>query len=91
MPQTYAGIGTQMRAALADLGVADYRPHFTPIVRALTALGPLPIRDLARLTSVSDAELPYPLRDLIPALLKAPERRPFYERVVDHLTGTAAR
>lgn len=37
----------------ADLGLADYRPRFSPVVRALVALGPSPIRDLARAISVT--------------------------------------
>jgi DNA-binding MarR family transcriptional regulator len=56
--ETFAGLGTRMRHVLelldgdvggvyADLGVTDYRPRFSPVVRALVALGPLSIRDLA--------------------------------------------
>ncbi len=30
-----------------DLGLADYRPRFSPVVRALVALGPSSIRDIA--------------------------------------------
>jgi DNA-binding MarR family transcriptional regulator len=37
----------------ADLGLADYRPRFSPVVRALVALGPSSIRDLARAISVT--------------------------------------
>ena len=51
-------IGTQLRHVLElldgdvakvylDLGLPEYRPRFSPIVRALVAAGPLPIRDLA--------------------------------------------
>jgi hypothetical protein len=36
-----------------DLGVTDYRPRFSPVVRALVALGPLSIRDLARAVGVT--------------------------------------
>jgi DNA-binding MarR family transcriptional regulator len=35
------------------LGLEGYRPRFTPVVRALTALGPSPIRDLARAVGVT--------------------------------------
>ena len=37
----------------ADLGVPDYRPRFSPVVRALVALGPLSIRDLASAVGVT--------------------------------------
>ena len=60
----FTGLGTQLRhvlelmdadvaSVLADLGLADYRPRFSPVVRALVALGPLPIRELARAISVT--------------------------------------
>jgi DNA-binding MarR family transcriptional regulator len=52
------GLGTRLRHVLelldgdvakflADLGLDDYRPRYSPVVRALLALGPSPIRDLA--------------------------------------------
>jgi DNA-binding MarR family transcriptional regulator len=52
------GPGTRLRHVLevldgdvaqvyADLGLQDYRPRFSPVVRALVALGPSSIRDLA--------------------------------------------
>lgn len=146
---TYSGLGTQLRALLelmdgdvatimADLGEPDYRPRFSPVVRALVDLGPLPIRALAAATGVThsaasqtvaqmkrqdlvslsagsdarerivgltararalvpkleaewaatesavaelDAELPYPLTDLIPAVFAALEQRPFRRRI----------
>ncbi|MEV4415346.1 MarR family transcriptional regulator [Catellatospora sp. NPDC049609] len=37
----------------AELGLDDYRPRFSPVVRALLAEGPLPIRDLARRVGVT--------------------------------------
>ncbi|WP_271217549.1 MarR family winged helix-turn-helix transcriptional regulator [Streptosporangium carneum] len=60
----FKGLGTQLRhllelmdgdvaRACADLGLQDYRPRFSPIVRALVELGPCSIRDLARATSVT--------------------------------------
>jgi DNA-binding MarR family transcriptional regulator len=36
-----------------DLGLDGYRPRFTPVVRALAALGPLSIRDLALAVGVT--------------------------------------
>jgi DNA-binding MarR family transcriptional regulator len=38
---------------LADLGTPGYRPRFSPVVRALVALGPVPIRDLAEAIGVT--------------------------------------
>ncbi len=125
---------------LADLGLPDYRPRFSPIVRALVTLGPLSIRELARAVSVThsaasqtvaemnrrgfvtlvpggdarqrmvhlteramqalpsiqdewdatesaaeqlDAELPFPLSDLVPAIAAALERKPFRQRMTE--------
>ncbi|WP_326599850.1 MarR family winged helix-turn-helix transcriptional regulator [Streptomyces sp. NBC_01803] len=59
-----SGLGTRLRHLLDELeadvatlypavGLDDYRPRFTPVVRALVALGPSPIRDLARAISVT--------------------------------------
>lgn len=36
-----------------DLGMTDYRPRYSPLVRALVAGGPMPIRDLARAVGVT--------------------------------------
>lgn len=36
-----------------ELGLADYRPRYSPVVRALLADGPMPIRDLARAVGVT--------------------------------------
>jgi DNA-binding MarR family transcriptional regulator len=54
-----AAVGTKLRHVLelldgdvakvyVDLGLPEYRPRFSPVVRALLASGPVPIRDLAR-------------------------------------------
>lgn len=40
-------------AVYTDLGLTDYRPRFSPLVRALVADGPLPIRDLATRVGVT--------------------------------------
>ena len=37
----------------ADLGLTGYRPRFSPVVRALVALGPLSIRELAGAVGVT--------------------------------------
>ena len=61
---SFASLGTQLRhileqidgdvaSVLADLGTPGYRPRFSPVVRALVALGPVPIRDLARAIGVT--------------------------------------
>ena len=58
------GLGTRLRHVLelldgdvaqvyADLGLSDYRPRFSPVVRALVMLGPSSIRDLARAIGVT--------------------------------------
>jgi DNA-binding MarR family transcriptional regulator len=58
------GLGTQLRHVLdqmedavakacADIGLDDYRPRFSPIVRALVELGPSSIRDLAKAVAVT--------------------------------------
>ncbi len=125
---------------LADLDMPGYRPRFSAIVRALVALGPVPIRDIARAIAVThsaasqtvaemarrgfvvlkpgedarqrvvhltaktrallpkieaewaatasaaaemDAELPFPLAELVPAIAAALQRRPFRQRIVE--------
>jgi DNA-binding MarR family transcriptional regulator len=145
------GLGTLMRhvleemdgdiaSVLTDLGAAGYRPRFSPVVRALVALGPVPIRDLANAIGVThsaasqtvaqmrtrgfivispgedarqrvvhltekarallptieaewaatvsaaaelDAELPFPLAELVQAIAAALARRPFRQRIVE--------
>jgi len=58
------GLGTRLRhvselldgdvaSLYGDLGLADYRPRFSPLVRALVILGPSPIRDIARAIGVT--------------------------------------
>jgi DNA-binding MarR family transcriptional regulator len=158
------GLGTLLRqvldqmdgdiaGVLADLGLPDYKPKFSVYLRAIAALGPAPIRDLARATGVThsaasqtvaelarhglvelrpgadgrqrivhltdqarailptieaewdatasaadelDAELPFPLRELVPAVADALERRGFRDRILtsawarDHPLFTAA-
>ena len=63
-PGAFTGLGTQLRhvldlmeadvaGVLADLGLPGYRPRFSPVVLALVARGPMPIRELARAISVT--------------------------------------
>jgi DNA-binding MarR family transcriptional regulator len=145
------GLGTRLRHLLelldgdvarvyADMDLDGFRPRFTPVVRALVAQGPLPIRDLAKAVSVThsaasqtvtqmekhglvtlepgadarqrivhltgktrallpkldaewaattaaaekfEAELPYPLSELLTEATRVLERRPFRERIAD--------
>ncbi len=145
------GLGTQLRhvldlmdgdvaTVLTDLGVTGYRPRFSPVVRALVALGPVPIRDLANAISVThsaasqtvaqmrtrglvvlrpgedarqrvvhltakarallprieaewaatasaaaemDAELPFPLAELVPAIAVVLRQRSFRQRITE--------
>jgi DNA-binding MarR family transcriptional regulator len=158
------GLGTQLRhlldlmdadvtSVLADLGLDSYRPRFSTYLRAVAALGPVPIRDLARATGVThsaasqtvaemsrrglvdlrpgadgrqrivhlteqareimpivdaewdatasaaaelDAELPFPLAELVPAIAAALDRRGFRDRILasawarNHPSFTAA-
>lgn len=150
-PGALVGLGTLLRhvldemdgdiaSVLADLGTPGFRPRFSPVVRALVALGPVPITELARAMSVThsaasqtvaqmrargfvliepgedarqrvvhltdkarallpaieaewaatasataemDAELPFPLADLVPAIAAALRRRSFRQRMLD--------
>lgn len=145
------GLGTLLRhllddmdadvaSVLADLGTAGFRPRFSPVVRAIVALGPVPIKDIARALGVThsaasqtvaqmadsgyvelkpgsdarqrvvhltakarkllpaidaewaataaaaaelDAELPFPIAALVPAIAAALERRPFRQRIAE--------
>ncbi|AIG73257.1 Hypothetical protein AJAP_01630 [Amycolatopsis japonica] len=127
-------------AFFEDIGLGDYRPRFTPFVRAIVEHGPLPIRDLAaevgvthsaasqtiaqmarqdlvslrpgtdarqRIVSLTEktlglmptleaewaatsaaaaqleAELPYPLREVLVAAVEALERKSLRERIAE--------
>lgn len=151
------GLGTLLRhvldemdddigTVLADLGTPEYRPRFSPIVRALVALGPVPITDLARAIAVThsaasqtvaqmarrgfvelrpgedarqrvvhltdkargllpkieaewaatasaaaemDAELPFPLAELVPAIAAALASRRFRQRILESAWAAA--
>jgi DNA-binding MarR family transcriptional regulator len=150
-PQSLIGLGTLLRhvldemdgdlaTVLSDLGMPGYRPRFSPVVRALVTLGPVPISDIARAIGVThsaasqtvtqmadrgfvalrpgvdarqrvvhltakargllpkvetewaatasaaaelDAELPFPLAELVPAIAEALERRSFRQRMLE--------
>jgi DNA-binding MarR family transcriptional regulator len=155
--ESLVGLGTLLRhvldemdddiaTVLADLGTPGYRPRFSAIVRALVALGPVPIGDLARAIAVThsaasqtvaqmarrgfvelrpgedarqrvvyltdkarallpkieaewaatasaaaemDAELPFPLAELVPAIAAALARRSFRQRILESAWATA--
>lgn len=131
---------SDVSAFLEDIGLEDYRPRFTPVVRAIVARGPLSIRDLAvevgvthsaasqtvaqmarrdlvslepgadarqRIVSLTEktqrlmptleaewaattaaaerleAELPYPLREVLAAAVEALERKSLRERIAE--------
>jgi DNA-binding MarR family transcriptional regulator len=150
-PRSAVGLGTLLRhvldemdgdiaTVLSDLGTPGYRPRFSPVVRALVMLGPLPISDIARAIRVThsaasqtvaqmasrgfvaqrpgedarqrivhltaktrallpkieaewaatasaaaelDAELPFPLAELVPEIAEALKRRSFRQRILD--------
>jgi DNA-binding MarR family transcriptional regulator len=42
-----------LEAVYRDAGLVDYRPRYTPVVRALLETGPGPIRDVARRVGIS--------------------------------------
>lgn len=61
---SHAGLGTRLRhlievldgdvaRAYADLGLDNYRPRFTPVVRALDVLGTATIREISAFVGVS--------------------------------------
>jgi len=148
------GIGTLLRHVLElldgdvatvgrDLGLTDYRPRYSPVVRVLVEHGPMSIRAIAETIGVThsaasqtvaqmsrtglvtlqpgadarqrivqltpkarallpiietewaatvaamrdlDAELPAPLADVLLHVVDALERRPFRQRIAEHLT-----
>ncbi|WP_410658695.1 MarR family winged helix-turn-helix transcriptional regulator [Amycolatopsis sp. lyj-112] len=138
---------SDVSAFFADIGLGDYRPRFTPVVRAIVARGPLSIRELAaevgvthsaasqtiaqmarqdlvtlrpgrdarqRIVSLTDktqrlmptleaewaatiaaterleAELPYPLREVLVAAVEALERKSLRERIGETEEGAEA-
>jgi DNA-binding MarR family transcriptional regulator len=150
-PTSLVGLGTLLRhvldemdadiaMVLSDLETPGYRPRFSPIVRALAELGPVPISELAHAIAVThsaasqtvaemarrgfvvlrpgedarqrivhltekthallpkieaewaatasaaaemDAELPFPLAELVPQIAAALRRRSFRQRMLD--------
>jgi DNA-binding MarR family transcriptional regulator len=88
---------SQTVAQLAKAGFVDLRPgrdarqriaHLTPT--AVAALPTLEVEWAATTAAAREleAELPYPLSDLLTAIMAALDRKPFHERITGHLPPT---
>jgi len=99
-PGGFSGFGTQLRHVLeildgdvakfdADLGLGDYRPRFSPVVRALVALGPSSIRDLARAISVTHSAASQTVAQMSRRGLVALETGADARQRIVHLTAMA--
>ncbi|MFH8371217.1 MarR family winged helix-turn-helix transcriptional regulator [Streptomyces sp. NPDC018031] len=58
-------------AVYTDLGLAGFRPRFTPVIRVLAASGPAAIRDLAEATGVTHSAASQTVAELVRAGLVA--------------------
>ncbi len=102
MPETPVGVplGVRVRAVLdrmdddvartlADLGISDYRPYFSVVIRYVDENGPTTIRDLARGTGVTHSAMSQRVGELrkrgLVELVPGTDGR---ERVI-HLTDAA--
>jgi DNA-binding MarR family transcriptional regulator len=94
------GLGTRLRHVLdlldgdvarvyADLGLAGYRPRFSPVVRALVMLGPSPIRDLARAIGVTHSAASQTVTQMSRTGLVTLEAGADARQRIVHLTGRA--
>lgn len=54
-------------AVYADLGMAGFRPRFTPVIRTLAASGPGSIRELAEATGVTHSAASQTVAELVKA------------------------
>lgn len=94
-------IGTRLRHVLelldgdvakvyVDFGVPEYRPRFSPIVRALVAQGPLSVRDLATAVEVTHSAASQTVAQLTKAgfATQQPDGTDARRRIV-HLTDKA--
>jgi DNA-binding MarR family transcriptional regulator len=94
-------IGTRIRHVLdlldggvakvyVDLGLPEYRPRFSPVIRALVARGPLSVRDLATAVGVTHSAASQTVAQLTKAGLvtQEPDSADGRRRIV-HLTGKA--
>jgi DNA-binding MarR family transcriptional regulator len=97
-----SALGTRLRHALdlmeadvakacADVGLADYRPRYSPVVRVLLAQGPSSIRTLAETIGVTHSAASQTVAQMTRAGLVAPSAgRDGRERIV-RLTPKARR
>lgn len=94
------GLGTLLRhvhelldGAVADvyaeLGMPDYRPRFSPVIRSLVAGGPMPIRDIARVVGVTHSAASQTVLHLRRAGLVSLETGPDARQRIVHLTAKA--
>ena len=94
-------IGTRIRHVLdlldgdvakvyVDLGLPEYRPRFSPVIRTLVARGPLSVRDLATAVGVTHSAASQTVAQLTKAGLvtQEPDSADGRRRIV-HLTGKA--
>ncbi|HEU4948248.1 MAG TPA: MarR family transcriptional regulator [Kribbella sp.] len=93
-------VGTQLRHVLelldgdvakvyADLGLPEYRPRFSPIVRTLVAEGPRSIRELAAAVGVTHSAASQTVSQLVRAGLVTLEPGADARRRIVHLTQKA--
>jgi len=91
-------IGTQLRHVLElidgdvakvylELGLPEYRPRFSPIVRTLVAEGPLSIRDLARAVGVTHSAASQTVAQLTKSGFVSLEPGTDARQRIVHLTG----
>lgn len=80
---------TGMAAALGDLGVVDYRPRFSGIVRVLAHAGPCGITDLAVATGVTQSAASQTVNELRRRGLVSLERGADERRRIVSLTQSA--
>jgi DNA-binding MarR family transcriptional regulator len=90
-------VGTLLRHALelldgdvakvyGELGLAEYRPRFSPVVRAVLAGGPMSIRDLAQAVGVTHSAASQTVTQLVRAGLVALEPGADARQRIVHLT-----
>lgn len=95
-------MGTRLRHALdlmeadvakacADVGLGDYRPRFSPVVRALVAEGPSSIRALAAAIGVTHSAASQTVAQMTRAGLVAPSAGSDGRERIVHLTPKARR
>ncbi|GAB3567578.1 helix-turn-helix domain-containing protein [Amycolatopsis endophytica] len=76
-------------AVYADLGLEWFRPRFTPIVRALAATGPQPIRDLAETIGVTHSAVSQSVAQMVKADLVTLSPGADARQRIAHLTAKA--